>query len=144
MGEGGEKMEHISVMLDRCIDLLSPAIERAAHPVVVDATLGLGGHSELLLQKYENLIVIGIDRDLEALKKSKERLSKYGDRFIPVHAVYDEILLCIAREGFTKIDGVLFDLGISSMQVDQKERGFSYSVEAPLDMRMDRSQGNDC
>jgi 16S rRNA (cytosine1402-N4)-methyltransferase len=134
-------MEHVSVMLDRCVELLSPAIERSRNPVVVDATLGLGGHSEALLKKHPNLIVIGLDRDLEAIAKATARLSIYQDRFKSVHAVYDEILACIESFGYSRVDGVLFDLGISSMQVDQNERGFSYSKDAPLDMRMDRSRG---
>lgn len=134
-------MEHVSVMLDRCVALLSPAIEKSENPVVVDATLGLGGHSEALLTKFQNLTLIGIDRDLEALAKSNERLAKFGDRFKSTHAVFDEIRECLGNFGIKKVDGVLFDLGISSMQVDQFDRGFSYSTDAPLDMRMDRSQG---
>jgi 16S rRNA (cytosine1402-N4)-methyltransferase len=137
---GGE-VEHISVMLDRCVDLLSPAIERAENPVVVDATLGLGGHSEALLKKYPNLFVIGLDRDLEAISKATSRLEPFQSRFASVHSVYDDIRRCILDLGYSKVDGILFDLGISSMQVDQNERGFSYSQDAPLDMRMDRSQG---
>ncbi len=137
----GESVEHVSVMLDRCVSLLTPAIEKSQSPVVVDATLGLGGHSEALLNEFENLIVIGIDRDLEALAKANARLEKFGSRFKSSHAVYDEIKDCASEFGFKKVDGILFDLGISSMQVDQSERGFSYSLDAPLDMRMDRSQG---
>ncbi|CAB4662467.1 MAG: 16S rRNA (cytosine(1402)-N(4))-methyltransferase RsmH [Actinobacteria bacterium] len=133
--------KHISVMLDRCIDLLTPSIQATQNPVVVDATLGLGGHSEALLEKFPQLTLIGIDRDPEALALATARLSKYAGRFLPVHAVYDEILEVITSLGFKKVNGILFDLGISSMQVDESERGFSYSIEAPLDMRMDRSQG---
>ena len=128
-------------MLDRCIDLLTPSIQATQNPVVVDATLGLGGHSEALLEKFPQLTLIGIDRDPEALALATARLSKYAGRFLPVHAVYDEILEVITSLGFKKVNGILFDLGISSMQVDESERGFSYSIEAPLDMRMDRSQG---
>ncbi|MEI9908147.1 MAG: 16S rRNA (cytosine(1402)-N(4))-methyltransferase RsmH [Actinomycetota bacterium] len=137
----GEKVEHVSVLLERCVELLAPAIERVENPVVVDATLGLGGHTEALLTKYTNLTVIGIDRDLEALTKARERLSIFGNRFRSEHAIYDDILLCIENQGFTRVQGILFDLGISSLQIDQNERGFSYSIDAPLDMRMDRSQG---
>jgi 16S rRNA (cytosine1402-N4)-methyltransferase len=133
-------MEHISVMLDRCVDLLSPSIERSANPVVVDATLGLGGHSEALLRKFPKLVVIGLDRDFEAIAKANSRLEPFHDRFISVHSVYDDILNCISKLGYSKVEGILFDLGISSMQVDQNDRGFSYSKDAPLDMRMDRSQ----
>lgn len=134
-------MEHISVMRDRCVELLSPAIERSKNPVVVDATLGLGGHAEALLKKYPQLVVIGLDRDPEAIAKASSRLGVFQDRFKSVHCVYDQILDAITNLGYTKVDGILFDLGISSMQIDQNERGFSYSQEAPLDMRMDRSQG---
>jgi len=133
--------QHASVMLDRCVALLSPAIEKSEIPVVVDATLGLGGHSEALLKKFPNLIVIGIDRDPEALEIATSRLAIFGGRFHPFHAVYDEILEVIEDAGFKKVSGILFDLGISSMQVDEIQRGFSYSQDAPLDMRMDRSQG---
>jgi len=134
-------VEHISVMRDRCVELLSPAIERSKNPVVVDATLGLGGHAEALLKKYPQLVVIGLDRDPEAIAKASSRLGVFQDRFKSVHCVYDQILDAITNLGYTKVDGILFDLGISSMQIDQNERGFSYSQEAPLDMRMDRSQG---
>lgn len=128
-------------MLERCVALLSPAIEKSLNPVVVDATLGLGGHAEALLTKFPNLVVIGIDRDRDALTIASSRLAAFGGRFQAFHAVYDEILDVIEKSGFTKVNGILFDLGISSMQVDEIERGFSYSQDAPLDMRMDRSQG---
>ncbi len=139
--EIGGEVEHISVMLERCVELLSPSIERAEHPVVVDATLGLGGHTEALLKKFPHLIVIGLDRDLEAIARATARLEPYQDRFLVKHSIYDHILKCILECGFSKVDGILFDLGISSMQVDETERGFSYSHDAPLDMRMDRSEG---
>ena len=132
---------HVSVMLDRCVALLSPAIEKTPRPIVIDATLGLGGHSQALLKKHPELTVIGIDRDLEAIAIATSRLAEFGDRFRAVHAVYDEIENIVATSGFKKVNGILFDLGISSMQVDENSRGFSYSQDAPLDMRMDRSQG---
>lgn len=128
-------------MRDRCVDLLAPAIANSAHPVIVDATLGLGGHSEALLQRFENLTVIGIDRDREALEKARTRLSHFGDRFKSSHAIFDQISEVIAEHGYTSITGALFDLGVSSMQLDQGARGFSYSHDAPLDMRMDQSRG---
>lgn len=133
--------QHVSVLLERCIELLSPAIERSANPVVVDATLGLGGHTEALLKKFPNLIVIGVDRDKDAIALAAARLAGYGDRFKSIHAVYDQIQECIEEFGFKKVDGILFDLGVSSMQLDEVERGFSYANDAPLDMRMDRSEG---
>lgn len=133
--------KHVSVLLERCIELLSPAIGRSKNPVVVDATLGLGGHAEALLKKFPNLIVIGIDRDKDAIALATSRLEVFGDRFKSSHAVYDHIQQCIEEFGYKKVDGILFDLGVSSMQLDEVERGFSYANDAPLDMRMDRSQG---
>jgi len=131
---------HVSVMRDRCIDLLTPAITAATHPVVVDATLGFGGHTEALLTKFPHLTVIGIDRDTDALAAATARLAPFSDRLLTAHATFDAIADVVASHGFTKIDGALFDLGVSSMQLDQSERGFSYSQDAPLDMRMDRTQ----
>ena len=137
----GEKMQHISVMRDRCVDLLAPAIEASANPVVVDATLGLGGHTEALLQRFENLTVIGIDRDEIALERARKRLAPFGDRLKTAHCVFDEISSVVESFGYSHINGALFDLGVSSIQLDETARGFSYSQDAPLDMRMDRSRG---
>jgi 16S rRNA (cytosine1402-N4)-methyltransferase len=128
-------------MRDTCAELLSPALIKSESPVVVDATLGLGGHSEKLLEVNPTLIIIGIDRDLDAIAKSKERLIKFSDRIKFNHSVFDKISDVVTSCGFEKVDGILFDLGVSSMQLDQSERGFSYSTDAPLDMRMDRSTG---
>jgi 16S rRNA (cytosine1402-N4)-methyltransferase len=128
-------------MRDRCVELLSPSIISAANPVVVDATLGLGGHSEALLQKFSHLTVIGIDRDLQALAKANTRLAPFGDRFKSAHAIFDQLSEVIESFGITEVNGVLFDLGVSSMQLDEGSRGFSYSHDAPLDMRMDQSRG---
>ncbi len=133
--------EHISVMRDTCIDLLTPAINKSETPVVVDATLGLGGHSEALLESNPNLVLIGIDRDLDAIIKAKNRLAKFENRTIVSHTIFDEITDVVNSFGFKQVDGILFDLGVSSMQLDQSDRGFSYSQDAPLDMRMDRSTG---
>lgn len=133
--------EHISVMRDTCIDLLTPAINKSETPVVIDATLGLGGHSEALLESNPNLVLIGIDRDLDAILKAKNRLAKFENRAMVSHAIFDEITDVVNSFGFEKVDGILFDLGVSSMQLDQSDRGFSYSQDAPLDMRMDRSTG---
>lgn len=133
--------EHISVMRDTCVDLLTPAINKSETPVVVDATLGLGGHSEALLESNPKLVLIGIDRDLDAIVKAKNRLAKFENRAMISHAIFDEITDVVNSFGFEKVDGILFDLGVSSMQLDQSDRGFSYSQDAPLDMRMDRSTG---
>ena len=132
--------QHYSVMRERCIELLSPAISRAEKPVVVDATLGLGGHTEVLLETFSHLTVIGIDRDEVALARAKKRLERFGSRLITVHATFDEITDIVHEAGYSSIDGALFDLGVSSIQLDESERGFSYSQDAPLDMRMDKSQ----
>jgi 16S rRNA (cytosine1402-N4)-methyltransferase len=132
--------EHVSVMRDRCVDLLSPAIAASTNPVVVDATLGLGGHTEALLQKFPHLTVIGIDRDLDAIAKATTRLAPYADRLKTAHSTFDGIGQVVAGLGYKHIDGALFDLGVSSLQLDQPDRGFSYSQDAPLDMRMDRTQ----
>jgi 16S rRNA (cytosine1402-N4)-methyltransferase len=139
--EKGEKMPHISVMRDRCVDLLAPAILASASPVIVDGTLGLGGHTEALLQRFENLNVIGIDRDEIALERATKRLAPFADRLKTAHCVFDEISDVVSQLGYKKINGALFDLGVSSIQLDETDRGFSYSQDAPLDMRMDRSRG---
>ncbi|GAA1695303.1 16S rRNA (cytosine(1402)-N(4))-methyltransferase RsmH [Microbacterium sediminicola] len=131
---------HTPVLLDRCIELLAPALEGPA-PVVVDATLGMGGHTEALLERFPSLTVIGLDRDPDALRIAGERLSGFGDRLIRVHTVYDGIAAAIASAGFTAVDGILFDLGVSSLQLDIADRGFAYAQDAPLDMRMDPTQG---
>jgi 16S rRNA (cytosine1402-N4)-methyltransferase len=128
-------------MRDTCVDLLTPAINKSETPVLVDATLGLGGHSEALLESNPNLVLIGIDRDLDAIVKAKNRLAKFENRTKLNHAIFDEITDVVNSFGFKQVDGILFDLGVSSMQLDQSDRGFSYSQDAPLDMRMDRSTG---
>jgi len=128
--------EHIPVLLERVLALLAPALARPG-AVVVDATLGLGGHSHALLAAHPGLRLVGLDRDREALRLSAQRLTKYADRTDLVHAVYDELPSVLSRLGISQIHGVLFDLGVSSMQLDLTDRGFSYAHDAPLDMRMD-------
>lgn len=127
-------------MRDRCIELLSPAINASENPIIVDATLGLGGHTEALLQKFPTLKVIGIDRDAEALERASARLAPFANRLHLAHATFDAITEVVESFGYTQITGALFDLGVSSMQLDETNRGFSYSHDAPLDMRMDQSQ----
>ncbi|WP_028650614.1 16S rRNA (cytosine(1402)-N(4))-methyltransferase RsmH [Nocardioides halotolerans] len=134
---------HVPVLLDRVVALLAPALQTEGS-VMVDATLGLGGHTEAVLTRCELARVVGIDRDPDALARAGERLAGFGDRFTPVHAVYDELPdvlddLGLGREG--GVDAVLFDLGVSSMQLDVRERGFAYAEDAPLDMRMDGTTG---
>lgn len=127
---------HTPVLLERCIELLTPAIQKPG-AVLVDATLGMAGHAEAFLTRFPELTLIGLDRDLEALAIARERLAPFGDRARFVHTVYDGIRDAIASQGFSEVDGILFDLGVSSLQLDRVERGFSYSKDAPLDMRMD-------
>ncbi|MEU3465329.1 16S rRNA (cytosine(1402)-N(4))-methyltransferase RsmH [Streptomyces sp. NPDC006733] len=127
-------------MLRRCLDLLAPALAEPG-AVVVDATLGLGGHSEALLTTFPSARLVGIDRDPAALKLSAERLAPFGDRATLVHAVYDEVADVLDRLGIPRVQGVLFDLGVSSMQLDEADRGFAYAQDAPLDMRMDQTTG---
>ncbi|MEU7833170.1 MULTISPECIES: 16S rRNA (cytosine(1402)-N(4))-methyltransferase RsmH [unclassified Nonomuraea] len=134
-GTGG----HVPVMLDRVLELLAPALT-GQEPVVVDANLGLGGHSEALLAAHPSLHLIGIDRDPFAIEFSTRRLAPYADRTTLVHASSDELADVLARTGRATVDGVLFDLGVSSPQLDEAERGFAYSYDAPLDMRMDTDQ----
>ncbi len=133
-------VSHDPVLLDRVVALLAPALSHDG-AVLVDATLGLGGHSEAVLTRCEQARVIGIDRDPDALALAGERLAPFGDRFTGVHAVYDELPEVLADQGLDAVDAVLFDLGVSSMQLDVPERGFAYAVDAPLDMRMDKTTG---
>lgn len=131
---------HEPVLLQRCLDVLGDAIE--GHPaVMIDGTLGLAGHSEAFLERFENLTLIGIDRDPAALKLAGERLERFADRVHLVHAVYDEIPEVLDELGIDSVDAILLDLGVSSMQLDEADRGFAYSYDAPLDMRMDSTVG---
>jgi 16S rRNA (cytosine1402-N4)-methyltransferase len=109
--------------------------------VLVDGTLGMGGHAEGVLERFPDSVVVGIDRDREALALAAERLGRFGDRFRPVHAVYDEIADVVADLEVPAVEAILFDLGVSSLQLDETDRGFAYRVDAPLDMRMDQSTG---
>ena len=131
---------HAPVLLDRVVALLAPAL-RTPGSVYVDCTLGLGGHSEAVLERLPEARVIGIDRDPAALETSSERLSRFGERFTAVHAVYDELPEVLGSLGLSHVDAVFFDLGVSSMQLDVRDRGFAYSEDAPLDMRMDPTTG---
>jgi len=131
---------HVPVLRDRVVDLLAPALTQPG-AVLVDATLGLGGHSEAVLDACPAATVVGIDRDPQALARSRERLAPAGDRFVGVHATYDQIADVLDDLGHREVAGVLFDLGVSSMQLDLAERGFAYAIDAPLDMRMDNTTG---
>ncbi len=136
---GESSAGHVPVMADTVTALLGPALERAG-AVLLDATLGRAGHARALLAAYPGLILIGVDADLTAIERSRELLSAYADRVTLVHAFYDEVPAIIAAAGLDSVQGVLFDLGVSSPQLDDPERGFAYSYDAPLDMRMDRTR----
>lgn len=151
-GSGAEGAAHTPVFLERTIELFRPVIESAAEagriPVLVDGTLGLGGHTFHLLAEFSELRVVGVDRDPVALEAAIRRLTAYRDRFTPVHARFDDfnrVIEALPRESRDEkgptIDGVLLDFGVSSMQLDMPERGFAYSVDSPLDMRMDPTTG---
>ncbi|MFL6238087.1 MAG: 16S rRNA (cytosine(1402)-N(4))-methyltransferase RsmH [Actinomycetes bacterium] len=130
---------HVPVMLDRVVALLGPALS-APDAVLVDATLGLAGHAVALLSRFPSVHLIGIDRDGDALRRSGDQLAPYISRVSLAHAVYDELPAILADRGVDQVDGVLFDLGVSSVQLDEVERGFSYAHDAPLDMRMDPTE----
>ncbi len=129
---------HIPVLRDRVFALLAPALTTPGC-VLVDATLGLGGHAEYALKNFPLMRLVGVDRDETALDVARRRLDAWQGRVLLVHAVYNEIPRVLNDAGIQQADGILFDLGVSSMQLDDPSRGFSYSVSAPLDMRMDQT-----
>jgi 16S rRNA (cytosine1402-N4)-methyltransferase len=131
---------HVPVLRDRCVELLAPALRRPG-AVVLDATLGMGGHGEALLKAYPEAVLVGLDRDPQALRLAGERLAGFGNRVRLVHAVYDELDDVLNDLSLAALDGVLMDLGVSSLQLDEADRGFAYAVDAPLDMRMDPGEG---
>lgn len=152
MAERAAADRHVPVMRSRCVELLTgpirAAVEAGETPAVIDATLGMGGHAEALLESPEareaRAVVIGVDRDPEALWLAGERLEQFGDRFRGVHAVYDQVDE-VAEQHCSpglRLTGVLFDLGVSSLQLDEAQRGFAYSYDAPLDMRMHAGEGS--
>ncbi|MEG1524912.1 MAG: 16S rRNA (cytosine(1402)-N(4))-methyltransferase RsmH [Clostridia bacterium] len=129
---------HVPVLLDEVLSLLSPA----RGGVFVDGTLGGGGHAQAVLQQLpENGHLVGIDRDREAVSAAVERLGVYEDQFTALHGNFFQMRELLADIGVTKVNGILLDLGVSSYQLDTPERGFSYHNDAPLDMRMDRTEG---
>jgi len=135
---------HVPVLLDRCVELLRPALTRhhadGSGAVLIDGTVGAGGHAERFLNELPGLRLIGVDRDPSALEIVATRLSRFADRLTLVQTRYDDIATALTESGYGSIesvDGMLFDLGVSSMQLDRVERGFSYAQDAPLDMRMD-------
>jgi 16S rRNA (cytosine1402-N4)-methyltransferase len=130
---------HRPVLLERVLTLLGPALDRAG-AVLVDATLGRAGHAQALLDAHPGLVLIGLDTDAAAVAESRRLLARYGDRVTVMRAVYDQVAAVLSSQGRRTADGFLFDLGVSSPQLDEPERGFAYSYDAPLDMRMDQSQ----
>lgn len=126
---------HVPVMLGRCVDLLLPALQHEG-AVVVDGTLGLGGHAAVLLGRAPAARVVGVDRDPVALAEAGRRLAGHAGRFVAVGAVHDDVEEILDVAGVARVDGVLLDLGVSSMQLDVDSRGFSYARDTPLDMRM--------
>ena len=136
--------QHVPVLLERVVELIGVGVEAAREqnltPVVVDGTLGMGGHSEAILQAFPDVHLIGIDRDTQAIDIATKRLAPFADRTDIVHAVDDELPEVLDDLGVEAISAILLDLGVSSLQLDEDERGFSYSRPAPLDMWMDRSQ----
>ncbi|GLY01883.1 MULTISPECIES: 16S rRNA (cytosine(1402)-N(4))-methyltransferase RsmH [Actinoplanes] len=137
---GEPRGTHVPVLLERCLELLAPALGRPG-AVHVDFTLGLGGHAEAVLERFPDVVLIGLDRDTEALAHARHRLSRFADRTHLVHAIYHELPRVLDELGIPAIDSGLFDLGVSSLQLDEADRGFAYAQDAPLDMRMDQSRG---
>jgi 16S rRNA (cytosine1402-N4)-methyltransferase len=135
-----EDQEHVPVLLERILSLFAPVFT-GREAILVDATVGLGGHSDALLTAHPSLRLVALDRDPAALERSRERLARHGDRVRLVHARYDEMPAVLDGLGLSRVDGILFDLGVSSMQLDRAERGFAYSKDAPLDMRMNPTTG---
>ena len=131
---------HLPVLLDDCVNLMAPALEHE-NAIAVDCTLGLAGHSIAFLKAAPQARLIGIDRDSEALGLATERMEREGlaDRFIPVHAAFDQLDQVLADQDIERVDAVFMDLGLSSLQIDETDRGFSYSHDAPLDMRMSKT-----
>jgi 16S rRNA (cytosine1402-N4)-methyltransferase len=130
---------HRPVMTERVLALLGPALEPPGS-ILVDATLGRAGHASALLERHPGLEVVGVDADDAAIEESRRLLTAYQDRVRLVHAAFDQIPEILARLDQISVQGVLFDLGVSSPQLDDPARGFAYSYDAPLDMRMDRTQ----
>jgi 16S rRNA (cytosine1402-N4)-methyltransferase len=131
---------HVPVLVDRVVALFAPALVRPGS-VLVDATLGLGGHAEALLRSCPEAHVVGLDRDSEALSMARARLQDFAERVTVVHAVFDRLGEVLSGLGYGPVDGVLFDLGVSSLQIDVRVRGFAYAEDSPLDMRMDAATG---
>ena len=140
---GEHAFAHVPVMAGRVTALLVPALAAPTAsgrpPVLVDATLGRAGHARALLEACPGLLLVGIDADEAAIEHGRVLAAQYPGRVTLAHAFYDQITAIVAGAGHRRVQGVLFDLGVSSPQLDDTSRGFSYSQDAPLDMRMDSS-----
>ncbi|ACY22232.1 S-adenosyl-methyltransferase MraW [Gordonia bronchialis DSM 43247] len=143
IGDQGDDRDHghLPVLAARMAELLAPSLESGDERVLVDATLGAGGHAELMLNRFPNLRLVGIDRDAHALAIAEKRLAPMADRISLHQARFDQLPQVLADAAIDGIDGALFDLGVSSMQLDQPGRGFAYAIDAPLDMRMNDEDG---
>ncbi|WP_433591039.1 16S rRNA (cytosine(1402)-N(4))-methyltransferase RsmH [Nocardia sp. CA-145437] len=143
MNQSNDGPRHVPVLLHRADEILGPALHSEG-AVYLDCTLGLGGHAEHFLRAYPNIRLVGLDRDTAALRLAGERLAPFRDRITLVHTRYDGIPAALEQAGLPEkgsVSAILMDLGVSSMQLDEADRGFAYSVDAPLDMRMDFSTG---
>src|SRR6185436_5219432 len=129
--------EHTSVLVREIVDFVKPR-EPA---LIIDATLGLGGHSEAILETYTDTRVIGVDQDPDAISKATNRLFRFGERFTAVKSNFSTIKQAASDFNLDSVNGVIADLGVSSMQLESPERGFSFRSDGPLDMRMDPSSG---
>ncbi|QPK94419.1 16S rRNA (cytosine(1402)-N(4))-methyltransferase RsmH [Actinomyces sp. zg-332] len=135
---------HKPVLLNECLDFLAPAFENTDVAYMIDATLGMGGHTLAALERFPNLHVIGIDRDEQAIQIATKRTEKYADRFTAVHTTYDNVDHVVRQYcPAGKVNAILMDLGVSSLQLDQDDRGFSYARDVELDMRMDKTSDLD-
>jgi 16S rRNA (cytosine1402-N4)-methyltransferase len=139
MSDTGPANIHSSVLLYESIEMLGAR----DGGIFVDATLGLGGHAEAILDASTDSVLIGIDQDNEALELAKARLARFGPRFYAAQSNFYDIAKVVDDAGFGKPDGIMADLGVSSLQLDSESRGFSFRFDAPLDMRMDRSSGGE-
>lgn len=134
----GAEQTHRPVLLEESLDLLAPS----SGGLIIDATLGLGGHTEAILQASPDTVVIGIDQDEEALEQARARLRQFGSRVHMVHENFSQISKVVAASGLGDPTGIFADLGVSSLQLDSRSRGFSFRFDAPLDMRMDPTSGD--
>lgn len=133
------EISHVPVLLEETVHLF----DKPGPEIFVDATLGLGGHSAEILGRYPNAKLVGIDQDPDAIEAAGKRLAKFGERARIYHANFSEIKRVLFEAGVRQVSGVLADLGVSSMQFDSEDRGFSFRYDAPLDMRMDPTSGSE-